>query len=293
VIYAAARAFGAAHAEALERTVLMAQGGEFAFVLYAAAMAAGLISPEENAVLTAIIVLSMILTPLAVLLHDRTRRPAAPSADGLDVPDGQTGTVLLIGFGRFGQIVSQPLLSEGCAVTIIDTDTEMIRVAETMGFKVYYGDGRRLDILRAAGAATARVVVVATDGAETTTRIAHLVRHEFPNAAVLARAWDRAHALELIREGVDGQVRETFHSALALGSEALELLGVDADTIAQAMDEVRRRDAERLALQSTGDIYAGKGLLIGNAEHVAGRTAPPTAAGVSPAPTAPAAGSAP
>ncbi len=293
VIYAAARAFGAAHAEALERTVLMAQGGEFAFVLYAAAMAVGLISPEENAVLTAIIVLSMILTPLAVLLHDRTRRPAAPSADGLDVPDGQTGTVLLIGFGRFGQIVSQPLLSEGCAVTIIDTDTEMIRVAETMGFKVYYGDGRRLDILRAAGAATARVVVVATDGAETTTRIAHLVRHEFPNAAVLARAWDRAHALELIREGVDGQVRETFHSALALGSEALELLGVDADTIAQAMDEVRRRDAERLALQSTGDIYAGKGLLIGNAEHVAGRTAPPTAAGVSPAPTAPAAGSAP
>jgi glutathione-regulated potassium-efflux system protein KefB len=269
IIYGVARLNKATHAEALERTVLMAQGGEFAFVLYSAALAVGLITLEENAILNAIVIVSMVLTPLMVVLHDRFRPVAAVSTEGVEAPNGLSGSVLIIGFGRFGQVASQPLLARKCSITIIDDDAEMIRAAETFGFKVWFGDGTRLDILKAAGAHTARAIVIATDKKETTTRIAKLVRHEFPNAEVLARAWDRAHALELIKEGVDHQMREMFHSALALGSEVLEVLGVDPDEITEIAEGVRKRDAERLALQTTGDIYSGRSLIIGNAEDIA------------------------
>lgn len=267
IIYVVARINKADHAEALERTVLMAQGGEFAFVLYSAALAVGLLSTTDAAILNAIVIVSMVLTPVMVILHDRTKPATKVSLDGVEAPDGLKGQVLVVGFGRFGQIASQPLLARRVEVTIIDDDPEMIRAAETFGFKVWFGDGTRLDILKAAGAETARAVLIATDNKETTTRIAKLVKHEFPGAAVLARAWDRAHALELIREGVDHQMREVFHSALALGSEALEVLGVDPDDIGAIQEGILRRDAERLALQMTGDIYSGKSLIIGNAEH--------------------------
>ncbi|WP_149589474.1 monovalent cation:proton antiporter-2 (CPA2) family protein [Tabrizicola flagellatus] len=287
IIYGVARLMQAPHAEALERMVLMAQGGEFAFVLYSAALAVGLLGVTENAILNAIIIVSMVLTPLMVILHDRFRPVAPVSAEGLEAPEGLSGTVLIIGFGRFGQIASQPLLARRCAITIIDDDPEMIRAAETFGFKVWFGDGTRLDILHAAGAQTARAVVIATDKREVTTRIAKLVRDEFPNAVILARAFDREHALELIREGVDHQMREVFHSALALGSEVLEVLGVDPDEIAEIAEGVRKRDAERLALQTTGDIYSGTSLLLGNAGHAAGTQKP--AAGREPGAAEPAA----
>jgi glutathione-regulated potassium-efflux system protein KefB len=267
IIYVVARVNKASHAEALERTVLMAQGGEFAFVLYSAALAVGLLSATEAAILNAIVIVSMVLTPVMVILHDRTKPVAKVSLDGVEAPDGLSGQVLVVGFGRFGQIASQPLLARRVSVTIIDDDPEMIRAAETFGFKVWFGDGTRLDILKAAGAETARAILIATDKKDTTTRIAKLVKHEFPNAAVLARAWDRAHALELIKEGVDHQMREVFHSALALGGEALEVLGVDPEDIGAIQEGILRRDAERLALQTTGDIYSGKSLIIGNAEH--------------------------
>ncbi len=267
IIYGVARVTRASHPEALERTVLMAQGGEFAFVLYSAALVYGLLNAEENAILNAIVIVSMVLTPVMVILHDRFRPLAQVSTEGVEAPDGLSGQVLIVGFGRFGQIACQPLLARRCEITIIDDDAEMIRAAETFGFKVWFGDGTRLDILKAAGANTARAVLIATDKKEVTTRIAKLVRHEFPNAVVLARAWDRAHALELIREGVDHQMREVFHSALALGGEALEVLGVDPDEIGAIQEGIIRRDAERLALQMTGDIYSGRSLIIGNAEH--------------------------
>jgi glutathione-regulated potassium-efflux system protein KefB len=268
-IYVLARLFRASHAEALERMVLMAQGGEFAFVLYAAALAVGLIDGQTNAVLTAIIILSMVLTPLAVILHDRLRRTTVAGDDGLEGPDGARANVLLIGFGRFGQIVSQGLLSRRISVTIIDTDAEAIRAAEPFGFKIYYGDGTRLDILRAAGVAEARLVVIATDKAEVTTRIAEVIRATYPDTPVMARAYDRAHAIALTKVGVDHMVRETFESALALSMEALEALGVPLEDAANAMDGVRMRDRERFALQVAGDIYSGSSLLIGNAEDQA------------------------
>ncbi|NCO85255.1 MAG: potassium transporter [Rhodobacterales bacterium] len=263
-IYGVARLFRASHAEALERTALMAQGGEFAFVLYAAALAVGLINPTDNAVLTAIIIVSMGLTPVIVILHDRLRPVAPTDMSGMQPPEDLRAQVLLIGFGRFGQIVSQPLLARGYDVSIIDMDTEMIGVAGSMGFKVHFGDGGRLDILHAAGAGHARAVLVCIDDKAAASRIVHLLKAEYPLIPVFARAFDRGHAIELIHAGADYHIREMFESALAFGVETLGHLGESGEVIAETIAEVRRRDGERLAMQVTGGIYSGRELLLGN-----------------------------
>lgn len=264
-IYAVARLGRVGHPEAVERAVLMIQGGEFAFVLYASAVGVGLLSPEENANLTAIIILSMAATPCLVLLHDwlATRRPS-PERQGRDLPDGLRGNALIIGFGRVGQVVSQPLLSQGFSVAAIDTDPEMIDAARDFGFKVHYGDGTRLDILHAAGAAEAGVVVVCIDDRAATLRIVELVKAEFPMVPVLARAFDRQAALGLVSAGADFQIRETLGAGLALGKEALRRLGVEAETIAEVMTDVQARDAERFDRQLVGGIRAARDLIRGN-----------------------------
>ncbi len=264
--YVIARGFGATHREALERTVLMTQGGEFAFVLYGAALAVGLIDATANAVLTAIIIVSMILTPLMVILHDRFARPAAVSTDGLEGPDELSGTVLLIGFGRFSQIVAQTLLARGYTISTIDSDPEMIRAAGNFGFKVWYGDGTRLDILHSAGASRARAVIVGIDDREAATRIVTLMKAEFPLTPVLVRAYDRSHLMTLLRAGADEIVRETFESALVLGGRALSVLGDAPDVVEEIVDQVRKRDAARMALQFNEGLMAGRDLLLSNAQ---------------------------
>jgi glutathione-regulated potassium-efflux system protein KefB len=263
-IYAVARVFRARHADALHRMVLMAQGGEFAFVLYTAAMTAGLIDGTTNAVMTTIVILSMALTPLAVgALKWMLPADAATPSDA-ERPDGLTGSVLMIGFGRFGQVASQALLARGVDVSIIDKDTEMIQSAESFGFKVYYGDGTRLDVLHASGAATAQAIAVCVDDKAASLRIAELVRHEFPHAKLLVRSFDRGHALQLLAAGVDYEIRETFESASAFGEAALRLIGVDPEAANEVAEDVRRRDEERLALQLTGGIRAGVELMHSN-----------------------------
>jgi Kef-type K+ transport system membrane component KefB/voltage-gated potassium channel Kch len=259
-----ARLFRASAREALERTVLMTQGGEFAFVLYGAALSVGLIDATGNAVLTAIIIVSMVLTPLMVLLHDRLIRPEAVPEDGMERPDGLSGNILVIGFGRFSQIVSQPILARGYTISTIDIDPEMIRAAGSFGFKVYYGDGTRLDILQAAGVAHARAVIVGIDDKAAATKIVSLIKAEYPLVPVLARAFDRAHMMELLRAGADDPIRETFESALALGAKSLETLGEPPEVIEDILDQVRRRDAERFARQFSEGIMAGRDLLLAN-----------------------------
>lgn len=267
VIYAVARFLKAKNAEALERAVLMAQGGEFAFVLYATATQFGILTPEWNANLTAIIIISMVLTPLMIILHDRLLPKTEQSMDGVDVAENLSGSVLLIGFGRFGQIVSQPLLARGHSISIIETSTEAIRDAEDFGFKVHYGDGSRLDILHAAGAENAKAIVIAVNDAKAAKTIAELVRHEFPLVPVLARSMDREHAVELLHAGVDYQVRETFESALWLGERALVVLGDEPEAATELMADIRRRDAERFDIETVGGIYAGRDLIHGNASR--------------------------
>ncbi|MBX9403793.1 monovalent cation:proton antiporter-2 (CPA2) family protein [Lysobacter sp. BMK333-48F3] len=266
-IYAVARLLKSCHTEALDRAVLMAQGGEFAFVLFSAAVGARLLDAETGANLTAIVVLSMALTPIAILLLRRLAPKAALSLEGVDEPNGLSGSVLLVGFGRFGQVVCQSLLSRGVEVSIIDTDVEMIQSAQSFGFKVYYGDGTRLDVLHASGAGSAQLIAICIDDRAAATTTVQLVRHQFPQAKVLARSFDREHALELVNAGVDLQIRETFESAMRFGEAALVELGVPADEAGEVVADIRRRDAERFELELVGGTRAGVPLLYGNMQQ--------------------------
>lgn len=152
MIYIVARITQSRHTEALDRALLMAQGGEFAFVLFSAAVSAQVIDNTVKSNLTAIIVLSMVLTPILGILFKRfTETKDSVSLDNVDIAEGLSGSILMIGFGRFGQVTSQLLLARGVDVTIIDNDIDMIQNAEKFGFKIYYGDGCRLDILHASG----------------------------------------------------------------------------------------------------------------------------------------------
>lgn len=265
VIYCVARMFDLDNREAVGRAVLMAQGGEFAFVLYAAATAAGILDARANAILTTAVIVSMLLTPFLIMLYDAFMPKWTPAKENTTAPAGLSANVLLIGFGRFGQIASQPLLEAGYSLSIIETSTQAIFDLEPLGFKVHYGDGARLDILQAAGAHDARLIVVAIDDRQACLRIVDIAKAEFPHTPVLARAFDREHALELIRAGVDWQVRETVESAFGLAARALELLEPDAGVRAQIMETVRRRDAERLAIQVSGGLYAAPDLIRNNA----------------------------
>ncbi|WP_404406470.1 monovalent cation:proton antiporter-2 (CPA2) family protein [Pelagibacterium halotolerans] len=264
-IYAVARFLRSSHTEALERAVLMAQGGEFAFVLFSSALSVGILDAGMAAILNATVIVSMILTPLAIMAMTRLTPKPETDLDGVEeVPDGLSGSVLMIGFGRFAQLVSQPLLAKGVDVSIIDNDVEMIQAAADFGFKVYYGDGTRPDILHAAGAGTATAILVCIDKPEDATRIAEHVKSEYPLAKLYVRAFDRQHALELVRIGVDYQIRETLESALVFGSEALVALGVDADEAREIIEDVRLRDADRFEMQIAGGMMAGADMLQGN-----------------------------
>jgi glutathione-regulated potassium-efflux system protein KefB len=262
--YAAARVFRVAHADALKIALLLAQGGEFAFVLYTTAAGVGLLDAETAGLLSAAVIVSMALTPLVPMLARRLLPAEGPSLDGIDVADGLSGTALLIGFGRFGQVASQALLSRGFDVSIIDADTEMIRAASRFGFKIYYGDGTRLDVLRAAGAAGAKIIAVCIDNREAANKIVAIVKAEFPLGRVLVRSFDRGHTLDLVAAGVDYEIRETFESAMRFGEAALVALGVPPEEAAETLADVRRRDAERLQLQMTGGLQAGRDLMRGN-----------------------------
>lgn len=262
MIYLIARLTKSPHSEALDRALLMAQGGEFAFVLFTAAMSAQVISAVERSNLTAIVVLSMILTPIIGILFKRfTQTTEQTSLENIRIPEGLSGKVLMIGFGRFGQVSSQLLLARGIDVTIIDNDIDMIQNAERFGFKIYYGDGSRLDILHASGADTAEAIVVCVDHKETTNKIVELVQHEFPMAKLLVRSYDREHALHLVKQNVDYMIRETFESAMLFGGAILEELGVDQGDVEEISQEIRERDKERFETEiAADDVYAGIGL---------------------------------
>ena len=268
-IYVVARLAKSPHAEAIDRAILMAQGGEFAFVLFTEALKLRVIGAEVNANMTAIVVLSMAITPLVVALHKRWVRADALSLEGVEAPQDLQGNVLIIGFGRVGQIASQGPLAKGVQLSIIDNDPDTIRAAALYGFKVYYGDGARPDILHAAGASHAQAIIVCVDDKTAATRIAENVRRECPHVQLVVRAFDREHALELVHHDADHVVRETFESAMVMGRMTLKLLGVSDDEAEQLMEQVRSRDAERFALETAGGMFAGRALVLGNIDHIA------------------------
>ena len=263
-IYAIARIAGSDHRAAVHRAALFAQGGEFAFVLYAAALGVGLFDPRVSAVMTAIVILSMALTPLILIVQAWMRSEAPVSLDGVDRAEDLHGRVLFIGFGRFAQVASQALLAKRVELSLIETDVDMIRAAGNFGFKVHYGDGTRLDVLHASGAARAEAILVCVDKPEVADRIVELCRSEFPLVKLYVRAFDRGHSLRLIKAGVDYQIRETFESALAFGHAVLTGLGFEENEAADAIDDVRTRDEQRVELELVGGLVAGRKLIRGN-----------------------------
>jgi len=264
-IYVVARLSKSPHQEALDRALLMAQGGEFAFVLYTAAAQAGVIHQETNANMTAIVVLSMVLTPMVVFVSKKILPEPQASLEGVELAHDGDGSALLIGFGRFGQVVSQLLLARDLRVTIIDTDPQRIRNAHNFGFQIYYGDGTRADVLRASGATRVRMIAVCVDKSAVASRIVEMIKNEFPQAKVLVRSYDRIHARELILAGADYQIRETFESAVLFGMQALREAEVPEDEVQSIAEDIRQRDRERMDLElATGGLEASRKLIRGN-----------------------------
>lgn len=262
MIYVVARLTKSNHFEALDRALLMAQGGEFAFVLFSAATTAQIIDNTIRSNLTAVVILSMVLTPIIGIVFKRFTEPTDENLlDQVKLANGLTGKVLVIGFGRFGQVASQLLLARNVDVTIIDTDVNMIQNAEKFGFDVYYGDGSRLDILHTSGADTAEAILICVDKKETVNKIAELVSVEFPLAKLIVRSYDREHSLYLSKHNVDFMVRETFESAITFGKIALQQLGVSPEEVQQLGDDIRTLDNQRFETEvAADDVNAGIGM---------------------------------
>jgi glutathione-regulated potassium-efflux system protein KefB len=235
--------------------------GEFAYVLIPFGASLGALSAAQASLFSAIAAVTMLFGPPVATLADAAlarlwRRPQ-PEPDSFD---GAHGAALVIGFGRFGQIVSQCLLAESVDVITIDNNPEMIGNAGRFGFKVYYGDGARLDVLRVTITADVRLVAVCVDKRETTDRIVDLVRAEFPGVKLYVRSFDRRHTLSLLAREVDYEVRETFESAVEFGRAALEGLGMPHERAVEVADYIRQRDLDRLALQQAEGVTAGREL---------------------------------
>ena len=269
VIFALARGFGTGATRAFQMGLLLSQGGEFGFVLFAEAARGQLISASAAQLFGAVVTLSMAVTPLVFLLASKIRLSAGAAPAARDGPetgthdDGDKGRAIIVGSGRFGQVVGQMLIGRGVRVTSIDLDGDLIDVSRQLGIKVYFGDGRRTDILRAAGIDRAGLLIYAIDGSWDPIETLAPIRIEWPDLPILARAFDRIHLLALRRAGVETVVRETFESGVEMGREALALLNTPDSVIDAIEGEFRRRDNERLDLQLlNGDMRTGSDSLI-------------------------------
>ncbi|MDB4979854.1 MAG: Glutathione-regulated potassium-efflux system protein KefC, partial [Myxococcales bacterium] len=220
---------------------LLAQGGEFAFVVFGVAGQARLLPGAWDALLTLVVALSMALTPFLLLAQDRlSGRRVVPRPD--DVVHDEGAPVIIAGFGRFGQIVGRYLFASGVRATVLDHDTDQIELLKKFGFRVFYGDATRLDLLRAAGAEHAKLLVLAIDDTEASVRLAEIARQHFPKLAVVARARNISHWVALRKAGVELVERETFEAALRTGRRALERLGVGAYEARERADRFRRQN---------------------------------------------------
>jgi len=230
-------------------TLLLAQGGEFAFVVFSAAQAQRILTPQQSSLLIGSVAISMVATPLIVAAMDRWLMPRfANLTKGNDVPpelsEQQEATVLIAGFGRYGQIVTRVLLSQGIKAVILDHSVEMLEVAQNFGYRVFYGDATRQDLLRIAGAEKAEVMVIAVDDELQTNQIVRLVQQHFPHLKIVARAKDVAHWYALRDMGVHHVDREVFDSSLQTAEKALELMGYSEEDAQYVVTVFRAHNIE-------------------------------------------------
>jgi glutathione-regulated potassium-efflux system ancillary protein KefC len=232
MIYGLARVAGIPYQERPVFTLLLAQGGEFAFVVFQTAAGAQVFPPETASLLIGAVALSMLLSPLLLVLLDRVlllRHCNLPAAAAEEISEPQEAPVIIAGFGRYGQIVARVMLAQGIPATVLDHSVEMLEVARIFGYRVHYGDATRLDLLRIAGAAHARIIVVAVDDQQQSLQIVQTVRKHFPQLEIVARARDVTHWNALRDLGVTRVEREVFESSLASARTVLELMDLTTD----------------------------------------------------------------
>jgi len=238
-------------AENLMFSFVLAQGGEFAFLLFSFALQNNVIDAELAKLLIVVVVLSMAATPLIIIAYDRTIRPrfvgcVSGGHEKDEEMDEQENPVIVAGYGRFGQIVSRLLKADGIDTTLLDHDSGQIELSGRFGFKVFYGDASRVELLKAAGADDSRLLVIAIDDRDKAVQMVVTARQFFPHLKVLARAYDRSHAYKLMDAGADVITRETFGSALIMGEEALKLLGYEDSKAYRVMRTFKHHDEEGL-----------------------------------------------
>jgi monovalent cation:proton antiporter-2 (CPA2) family protein len=246
VMFVVARAFRLDWREAGTTAAALCQGGEFIFVLLGFAVGARVLTADLAASLTAAVALSMAATPLVMIAWQRlSRLRAAGQAPPENAFEDDRPHAVIAGFGRFGQIVARVLQANGFRTSTLDVSVEQIELLKRFGRQVYYGDAGRIDLLRAAGAETARILVIAIDDRDKALEVVRAARESFPNLTVLARAFDRRHAYALLDAGAQVVERETFEGGLAMAAEALKALGWRAYRAERAARLFRRHD-ERL-----------------------------------------------
>jgi glutathione-regulated potassium-efflux system ancillary protein KefC/glutathione-regulated potassium-efflux system protein KefB len=244
-MFAAARIFRTPKRTALTTAVALAQGGEFAFVLLGFAVGARVLDAELSRLLTAVIAVSMAATPLVFLAYERlilNRTEELEEPERIPFDEGDPDAIVA-GFGRFGQIATRLLMANDFRVVLLDNSIEQIDVIRRFGWRVHYGDASRLDLLRTAGADKARLLIIAIDDRDKAKELVELAKESFPHLSVIARAFDRPHAYELLEAGADGVERETYESALNFGRKALVQLGLSERRALRAAVAFREHDA--------------------------------------------------
>ncbi len=266
--------FGMKWRQALALGLLLSQGGEFGFVLFAEAQRGLIIDSSAASLFTAIVTLSMATTPFLMMATRRIRAEPVSDRGERDGPVADGARALIVGYGRFGQTVAQMLLTQGIRVTLIDRDIEMIDVAGRFGAKVYYGDGTRLDLLRQAGARDADLILFCTDGDQIDAELVEAVHSAFPKASIFARAFDRRSVVALKKAPLSGVVREVLESAIRMARLAMESSGVDSEQIDRTEQLFRKRDCERLEAQiASGDLRTGIDRIVTKPEKPGGEPA--------------------
>jgi len=225
------------------------QAGEFGFVLFSLAVAYGVMEPSLADLLVIVVTISMIASPLLMMLRERLESKLQPPPPPFDLIEANEGRVIIAGFGRFGQIVGRVLRMRKIPFTALESSVAQVDFVRRFGNKVYYGDASRIELLQAAGAAQAEVLVMAIDDIEASVRAVELVRKQFPHLKILARARNRQHALRLMDLGVRYIIRETFLSSLDMARHTLETLGMSREDSLESIDRFKAHDERTLESQ--------------------------------------------
>ncbi|MFD3229435.1 glutathione-regulated potassium-efflux system protein KefB [Rahnella aceris] len=260
LLYGLSRVFGLRTSVRLQFSAVLSQGGEFAFVLFSAAGAQKVISSSQLSLLLVVVTLSMMTTPLLMQWVDRIlvrRYNDGEESDEKHFVQDDEPQVIIVGFGRFGQVIGRLLMANKMRITVLERDISAVGLMRTYGYKVYYGDATELELLRASGAEKAKSIVITSNEPEDTMAIVHLSQQHFPHLNILARARGRVEAHELLQAGVVNFSRETFSSALELGKKALVTLGMHPHSAYRAQQHFRRLDMRmlrELVPQNRGDV---------------------------------------